>query len=198
MRYSLSAIMKSESRNRAALSVGFVMLFMSGCAHERVPTPAHERVATPAHERVATPASEPRLQPQPLGTRASPFAFYIAAMHRQIHPRFTLDFLSDIDARKEPSYADQSLWTMLAIVVNSDGTIAGLDVVRRSGVRAFDDAALASVTSAAPFPPAPRMIESADGRVHLDWEFHRDGVRGCGTPGVHPYILDSVGAVIGR
>jgi TonB family protein len=126
-------------------------------------------------------------------TRASPFALYIAAMHRQIHSRFTLAFLADIDARKDPTYAEQSLWTMLAIVVNGDGTIARLDVVRPSGVRAFDDAALASVRSAAPFPPAPSVIESGDGKVHLDWEFHRDAVRGCGTPGVRPYILDSVG-----
>src|SRR3954453_4179166 len=53
-----------------------------------------------------TPAVRPGNQSE-LGTRASPFAAYITAMHRQIHKLFTLGFLSDIDARSDSAYANE-------------------------------------------------------------------------------------------
>jgi TonB family protein len=161
---------------RCAGALTLVLVCLSGCAHERV---------TPV-------ASQPGTPRQPLADRAMPFARYITAMHRQIHPRFTHGFLSDIDARKDPAYADQTLWTQLEIVVNGDGTIAKLDVVRPSSLQAFDDAVLASVRFAAPFPPPPQLIESVDGRVHLGWQFHRDE-RACGTFGADPHMLGSDG-----
>jgi TonB family protein len=161
---------------RKALKLALVAACLSGCAHQAAPSIAPEAP----------------LQPQTLGDRRLPFAHYITAMHKQIHRRFMLGFLADIDARNDPAYADQTLWTQLAIVVNGDGSIARLDVARSSGVRSFDDAAIESVRSAAPFPPPPALIVSADGAVHLDWRFYRDGVRGCSAIGVDPHILGNV------
>jgi len=63
--------------------------------------------------------------------------------------------------------------------------------VRGSGLLAFDVAAIDSVMSAAPFPPPPSVIKSANGKVYLDWQFHRDE-RACGTFGVDPHILTTV------
>jgi hypothetical protein len=52
-------------------------------------------------------------------------------------------------------------------------------------------AAIDSVMSAAPFPAPPSTIKSANGKVYLDWQFHRDE-RACGTFGVDPHILTTV------
>lgn len=138
-----------------------------------------------------TPEVKPGNQEE-LGTRASPFAAYITAMHRQIHKLFTLGFLSDIDARSDSAYADDTLWTQLEIVVKGDGSVDRVGIVRSSGLLAFDVAAIDSVMSAAPFPPPPQVIKSANGKVYLDWQFHRDE-RACGTFGVDPHILTTVG-----
>jgi TonB family protein len=133
------------------------------------------------------------MQEQALGARARPFAQYLTAMHKQIHKGFTVGFLADIDARHDPAYADNTLWTQLAIVVNGDGTLERAQVVHASGVQSFDAAALASVKAAAPFPAPPSTIESSDGRVYLDWRFYRDDVRGCSTIGVAPHIFTFLG-----
>lgn len=137
-----------------------------------------------------TPAVKPGNQSE-LGTRASPFAAYITAMHRQIHKLFTLGFLSDIDARGDSAYANEELWTQLEIVVKGDGSVERVGIVHGSGLLAFDVAAIDSVMSAAPFPPPPSVIKSANGKVYLDWQFHRDD-RACGTFGVDPHILTTV------
>ena len=126
-----------------------------------------------------------------LGTRASPFAAYITAMHRQIHKLFTLGFLSDIELRNDSAYANEELWTQLEIVVKGDGTVERVGIVHGSGLLAFDVAAIDSVMSAAPFPAPPSVIKSANGKVYLDWQFHRDE-RACGTFGVDPHILTTV------
>ncbi len=167
------------------------LLFALGCATAPRPiAPATAATTTsPAAPPVDAPSRRILSGEQPLGPRATPFAVYIAAMHRQIHARFTVGFLADIDARHDPAFADGTLWTQLEIAVNADGTVDHARVVRSSGLAAFDSAAADSVTAAAPFPPTPEMIRSADGKVHLDWQFRRDAVRGCGTPGVAPHIL---------
>jgi TonB family protein len=137
-----------------------------------------------------TPEVRPGNQAE-LGTRASPFAAYITAMHRQIHKLFTDGFLSDIEARSDSAYASDQLWTQLEIVVKGDGSVERVGIVRGSGLLAFDTAAIDSVMSAAPFPPPPSVIKSANGKVYLDWQFHRDE-RACGTFGVDPHILTTV------
>jgi TonB family protein len=109
-------------------------------------------------------------------------------MHRSIHKLFTGGFLAD--AKKLcPACDDPRLWTQLTLVLNGDGSLDRVEIRRRSGVVAFDAAAVDAVTQAAPFPPPPPVIRSADGKVHLDWQFHRDP-RGCGTFGVDPHILE--------
>lgn len=128
-----------------------------------------------------------------LGTRAHPFAGYITAMHRQIHKFFAFGFLADLDMRSGKSpYDDMTLWSKLEIVVNGDGTLHKVGLVRSSGVTGFDVAAIDSVMSAAPFPTPPKDIRSADGKVYLHWQFHRDE-SACITTGVDPFILTTPG-----
>jgi TonB family protein len=129
-----------------------------------------------------------------LGTRRDPFAGYITAMHRQIHKLWTFGFLADLDAKPSQNspYNNDELWTQLEIVIKGDGSVEKVGIVRSSGVLPFDVAAIDSVMSAAPFPPPPAVIKSANGKVYMDWQFHRDE-RACGTFGVDPYILTTPG-----
>jgi TonB family protein len=137
-----------------------------------------------------TPAVKPGNQEE-LGTRASPFAAYITAMHRQIHKIFTLGFLAEIELRRDSIFNDENLWTQLELVIKADGTVERVNIVRTSGLLPFDTAALDAVYSASPFPPPPEVIKSVNGKVYLDWQFHRNELA-CGTYNVDPHILTSV------
>ena len=139
-----------------------------------------------------TPEVKPGNQAE-LGTRAHPFAAYIAEMHRQIHKLWAFGFLAEQDGRgSRGAYDDPSLWTQLEIVLRGDGSLDKVTIVRTSGNSGFDVAAIDSVASSAPFPKPPAAIKSANGKVYLDWRFHRDD-RQCGTYGVDPHILTTVG-----
>jgi TonB family protein len=88
---------------------------------------------------------------------------------------------------------NQDLSVILEIVVQKDtGKVVRIGVIKTSGVTAFDVAALSAVDRAAPFGKAPDVIESPDGNVYLDWEFHRDPFDACTTRNARPYILKSV------
>ena len=115
-------------------------------------------------------------------------------MHRQIHKLFTFGFLADLDMKPSANspYNNEELWTQLEIVIKGDGTVDKVGIVRGSGVLPFDVAAIDSVMSAAPFPPPPAAIKSVNGKVYLDWQFHRNELA-CGTFGVDPHILTTVG-----
>src|SRR5262249_17492843 len=75
-----------------------------------------------------------------LGTRRSPFAAYITAMHRQIHKLWTFGFLADLDGKPSANnpYTNPDLWTQLEIVLKGDGTVDKVSIVRSSGVLPFD------------------------------------------------------------
>jgi TonB family protein len=124
-----------------------------------------------------------------LNTRAMPFASYIARMHRAIHKLWGFGVLEDWDLKSSSSPLNEmSRWTMVEIVLNGDGTIDKVTVVRPSGYLPFDVAAMDVVLSAAPYPDPPSEIKSANGKIYLHWRFHRDS-RQCATFGVDPYIL---------
>ncbi len=124
-----------------------------------------------------------------LGTRADPFALYIARMHRKIHKLWGFGFLVDLDGKPDSNpMNNMSLWTMIEIVVAPSGVIEKATIARPSGLLTFDVAALDTVFSSGPYEATPRAIRSADGKVYVHWRFHRDQ-RQCGTFGVDPFIL---------
>lgn len=129
-----------------------------------------------------------------LRTAQSPFAAYLTAMHRRIHRLFADGFLADLESLPSNSpLNDQTLVTTLEIILERDGRIHRLGVVRTSGNIAFDVASLNSVRRAGPFGNAPASILSGDGRVYLHWAFYRNE-RQCGTFNAEPYILPNPGA----
>jgi TonB family protein len=126
-----------------------------------------------------------------LNTRAAPFAAFIARMHRNIHELWGFGFLEDLDRKSMGDPMNNlQLMTKLEIVLNGDGTIDKITVVRASGIVSFDVAAIDAVYSAGPFADPPREIRSGNGKIYVHWSFHRDE-RQCATSGVDYYILDN-------
>jgi len=131
-----------------------------------------------------------------LNAAASPFATYIAAVHRRIHQEFADRFLRSLPIGGSP-YQDPTLMTKLEIVLNRDGSVHRIGVVRSSGLLPFDFGAFNSVLRGQPYPPAPSSILSGDGRVYFHWGFYRNQ-RQCGTFNAEPYILPNPRGTPGR
>ncbi len=133
----------------------------------------------------------PEVQPgntTELSTRAAPFAAYIARMHRSIHKLWGFDQLEAWDELTGSSpLNDSKLATTLEAVINRDGTIDKVTIVRTSGYLGFDAAAIDVLYTAGPFPDPPREIRSPDGKIYVHWTFHRDE-RQC-TPAYTQYFI---------
>jgi TonB family protein len=126
-----------------------------------------------------------------LNAAASPFAAYLAEVHRSIHREFAMRFLRGLPLVGGP-FADPSLVTRLEIVINQDGTLHQVGVIRTSGFTPFDYGAWNAVTKAAPYPAPPKRILSGDGRVYVRWDFYNNE-RQCGTFNAEPFILPNPG-----
>jgi TonB family protein len=122
-----------------------------------------------------------------LNTAASPFAAYLAEVHRRIHREFAYEFLANLPIAGGP-YGDRDLYTVLEIVINGDGTVHEVGIVKTSGFSPFDYGAFNAVMEASPYSAPPRQILSGDGRVYVRWGFYRNE-RQCGTFNAEPYIL---------
>ncbi|MCK5642330.1 MAG: hypothetical protein KAJ19_16100 [Gammaproteobacteria bacterium] len=124
-----------------------------------------------------------------LKTRAHPFARYIAFMHRKIHPRWGDGFLVDLDRLPAADgFNDFKRWTKLEVVLDRQGQVVKVGIVKPSGYLPFDVAALDVVFSGGPYGAPPQAIVSPNGKVYMHWEFWRNH-RQCGTFGVNPFIL---------
>jgi hypothetical protein len=121
-----------------------------------------------------------------------PFAIYLLGMHKRIHPIFADEYLASFDDLPKGRQLDHDLVANLEIVIDkTTGQVVRVGVIRTSGERTFDVAALQSVMRAAPFDRAPDSIASPDGRVYVHWEFHRDPVDACTTRNAWPFLLKS-------
>jgi hypothetical protein len=126
-----------------------------------------------------------------LGTRAHPFAIYVARMHRRIHELWAFGFIDALNAKASANpLNDPMLAVTMEIVLGPEGTVDKVTIVRPSGLLTFDVAAVDTVLSAGPYEAPPRDIRSADGKVYTHWTFHRDD-RLCGTYFADPFILDN-------
>jgi hypothetical protein len=139
----------------------------------------------------------PEVQPgnqTTLNTRAAPFAAFIARMHRSIHELWGFGQLEEWEEKSAGSpFNNRNLVTELEIVLNGDGTVERVGVVRTSGLTAYDVAAVDVVYSAGPYPDPPRAIRSSNGKIYLHWHFYRDE-RQCSPAYADPYILENAPA----
>lgn len=123
-----------------------------------------------------------------LNAAASPFAAYLATMHRKIHRLFAHGFLGILPRDPNHPMSDRSLNTRLEIILNRDGTVHRIGVVKPSGQLVFDHGAFSAVRRAAPFGAAPPGILSDDGYVYMHWGFYRNQ-RQCSTFNARPYLV---------
>jgi len=123
-----------------------------------------------------------------LNAAASPFANYLAAVHRRIHRQYADRFLASLPSWGGDPHADRTLMTKLEIILNQDGTVHRVGVVRTSGLITFDFGAYKAVLRGQPYPRPPSSILSGDGRVYFHWGFYRNE-RQCGTFNAQPYVL---------
>lgn len=121
-----------------------------------------------------------------LNAAADPFAAYLAAFHRNLHMEFAHDFLGSLPMAGD--LGNPALVTKVEIVVNADGTLDRVGVVKSSGNLMYDFGAFNAVQRGAPYPPTPEKIRSPDGRVYMRWALHRNESQ-CGTWNAEPYIL---------
>jgi TonB family protein len=123
-----------------------------------------------------------------LNAAADPFAAYLAAFHRNLHAEFAYEFVASLPMAGE--LANPMLVTKVEIVINADGTLDRVGVVKSSGNLMYDFGAFNAVQRGSPYPPTPEKIRSPDGRVYMRWALHRDQNM-CGTWLAEPYILKS-------
>ncbi len=124
-----------------------------------------------------------------LNTRADPFASYIAAMHRRIHPRFALGYLTNVPSTVDESFrGNPNMHANLELGIDAEGRVDHVSVVSTSGDILFDLGAFESVMGAQPFPAPPSQIRSPDGLVYMQWAFYRNQ-RQCGTFNARAFIL---------
>src|SRR5262249_50971919 len=139
-----------------------------------------------------TPEVKPGSQTA-LGTRAAPFAVFIARMHRKIHELWGFGFLETLDDKGASNpMNDRKLEVTLEIVLNSDGSLDKATIVKTSGVLTFDVAAIDVLQNAGPFESPPEAIRSGNGKIYMHWAFHRDE-RQCSPYFADPFILDNAG-----
>ena len=88
-----------------------------------------------------------------LNAAADPFAAYLAAFHRNLHMEFAHEFISSLPVGG--ALGDPTLVTKVEIVVNADGTLDRVGVVRSSGNLMYDFGAFNAVQRGAPYPRLP-------------------------------------------
>lgn len=129
-----------------------------------------------------------------LNAAASPFAAYLAAMHRRIHRRFAEGFMASPPNTVDETYRqNRDMHTLLEIGIAPDGRVARLGIVETSGNILFDLGAYNSVLDSQPFPATPAAIRSPDGLTYFHWGFYRDN-RLCGTFNARSILLANVPA----
>jgi TonB family protein len=174
---------------RRAVAALFVCASACACAG-RSPDPV--AVASPSASTTAPPpVMRDGMRAQSLHGAAIQFASYLNRMHNRIHPEFTDKELVRFE-RMPPDAPvnDEKLKARLELVLSgTDGRIVGATIADSSGVADFDAAVVESVHRAAPFDTAPPEIVSADGNVHVDWEFARDETFACSTMHTRPFLL---------
>ncbi len=121
-----------------------------------------------------------------LNAAADPFAAYLAAFHRNLHIEFAHEFLGSLPTMG--ALGNPNLMAKVEIVVNPDGTLDRVGIVKTSGDTMYDFGAFNAVQRGAPYPPTPEKIRSPDGRAYIQWALHRNESQ-CGTWNAEPFMV---------
>jgi TonB family protein len=190
----LSSEASLESAVMIRVAIGASLGLLAACAPSGAPTATVASTTTSSPAAPDQPTFGPnksRLLDKSLGAAAPIFGNYLNGMHNRIHPEYADKALKAFDALPaDAPVNDEKLAVLLEIIVNGeDGRIAKLGVLKASGSSELDTAALESVRRAQPFAPAPHEIVSADGNVHIHWQFRRDEVFACSLLLSRPFLF---------
>jgi hypothetical protein len=156
------------------LSVGAATLLPGSAARAAEPSPAPAAAPLPAE------AAEPKI------TVPGAEGDYLRTMHQGIHYRFAIKFIEGIAAKqpKTDPLNKPGLMAQVYFGVRWDGSVAEAVVADKSGVEAFDQAAVAAIrTDGVRYAPPPPELFGDDGVAHFRWVFARDH-RLCGEGAV--------------
>jgi hypothetical protein len=131
--------------------------------------------ATPAAP--AAPAAAAADSGEPKITAPGTEGDYLRRLHGRIHFRFANRFIDDIASKQPPTdpLNQPGLRAVVLFGVRWDGSVSDAIVDSKSGVPAFDNAALAAVrVDRGAYPPPPAELFGDDGVAHFQWVFARD------------------------
>jgi len=163
-------VISKRERVRPILPVALLAALLAGCAGGGHASGDPD----PGGVRGGGGRPEPLGEPPP-GDPAAPGADYLDAVHGRFRAPWGA-FLEDCRLRLPRDHVlnDSSLEALLAISLDRGGRLVDVQVAKRSGVAAFDEAAVEVVREAKALPAPPRDLVSDDDRVHLEWLFARD------------------------
>jgi TonB family protein len=101
---------------------------------------------------------------------------YLRAMHAAIHFRWATKFVDWVASARPPNdrLNNGALEAEVDFAVRWDGSPAQVTISSSSGVKEFDDAAVAAVKADRPYPVPPIDVYGDDGVAHFRWRFARD------------------------
>jgi TonB family protein len=102
---------------------------------------------------------------------------YLRTLHTRIHYRYAIKFIEGIAAKQPPSdpLNKPGLRAEINFGVRWDGSVSDAVVEGKSGVEAFDKAALTAVRDDnTRYPPPPPELFGDDGVAHFRWVFARN------------------------
>jgi hypothetical protein len=154
------------------LSIGVAAL-LAGSDARAADAPAAPAAPAPA----PAPAPAAAAEVEPKITIPGAEGDYLRTLHQRIHFRYAIRFINEI-AAKQPATDPVNKPGLRAEVlfgVRWDGSVSDVVVNAKSGVPAFDQAAVAAVqVDGVRFPPPPAELFGDDGVAHFRWVFARN------------------------
>lgn len=93
-------------------------------------------------------------------------------------------------ASRDDDPLNGDLAAAVEVVIDAQGAIVRMGMVRSSGVAAFDVGALRSFEAAAPYSVPPSAVRSVDGNFYVHWTVHRDPDKACSTFFARPFTVE--------
>lgn len=129
------------------------------------------QLAAELSEKKSDYAKRPKVKYLTASTREYAYAAYMRRWSDRVERVGNLNYPEE--ARLHGLHGD----VLLTVVLNLDGSIKSIDVIRSSGQRVLDVAAERIVRLAAPFPPAPNSGERIDElNITRTWQFQPNNV----------------------
>jgi HEAT repeat protein len=158
---------RREMRAVRVLAAGALLAGVGVCAH-----PAHAAEV----ETTAGAASPAGSDTEPAITAPGVEGDYLRKMHVRIHWRWVHGFIESVAMARPPTdpLNNPALTAEVLFTVRWDGSAAEVTLSKTSGVKAFDQAALAAARGDIPYPVPPLATFGDDGVAHFRWVFARD------------------------